>query len=77
LLAVDQGGINRFNKISKTFEYFMYDNTNDEGLNSNGIWCFHRDREGILWIGTSGGGINYYNPKKYKFKIFRYKGSNP
>jgi signal transduction histidine kinase/ligand-binding sensor domain-containing protein len=77
LLAVDQGGINRFDKIARTFEYFMYDNTNDEGLNNNGIWCFHRDREGILWIGTSGGGINYYNPKKYKFKIFRYKGSNP
>ena len=76
LLAVDQGGINRFDKISKTFEYFMYDNTNDEGLNNNGIWCFHRDKEGILWIGTSGGGINYYNPKNYKFKVFKYKGSN-
>ena len=77
MLAVDQAGINRFNKISKTFEYFKYDNTNDEGLNNDGIWCFHRDREGILWIGTSGGGINYYNPKKYKFKFFKYKGSNP
>jgi signal transduction histidine kinase/ligand-binding sensor domain-containing protein len=77
LLAVDQGGINRFDKISKTFEYFNYDNTNDEGLNNDGIWCFHRDREGILWIGTSGGGINYFNPKKYKFKIFKYNGSNP
>ena len=77
LLAVDQGGINRFNKISGTFEYFMYDITNDEGLNNNGIWCFHKDREGILWIGTSGGGVNYYNPKNYKFKIFRNKGSNP
>ncbi|MCX6301778.1 MAG: ATP-binding protein [Bacteroidia bacterium] len=77
LLAVDQGGINRFSKISKTFEYFMYDNTNDEGLNNNGIWCFHRDREGILWIGTSGGGVNYYNPKNYKFRIFKYNGSNP
>jgi signal transduction histidine kinase/ligand-binding sensor domain-containing protein len=77
LLAVDQGGINRFNKTSKTFEYFMYDNTNVEGLNNNGIWCFHKDKEGILWIGTSGGGINYYNPKEYKFKIFKHNGSNP
>ena len=68
LLAVDQGGINRFNKISETFEYFMHDNTNDEGLNNNGVWCFHRDREGILWIGTSGGGINYYNAKKYRLQ---------
>jgi len=64
LLAVDQGGINRFDKVSRTFEYIMYDNSNDNGLNNNGIWCFHRDREGILWVGTSGGGINYFNPEK-------------
>jgi signal transduction histidine kinase/ligand-binding sensor domain-containing protein len=77
LLAVDQGGINRFDKVFKTFEYIMYVNTNDAGLNSNGIWCFHRDKEGILWIGTSGGGINYYNPKKERFKLFTHNSNNP
>ena len=77
LLAVDQGGINRFDKVTKTFDYIMYDNTNDNGLNNNGIWCFHRDREGILWIGTSGGGINYYNPKKERFKLFTHNSNNP
>ncbi|MFY9151761.1 MAG: two-component regulator propeller domain-containing protein [Prolixibacteraceae bacterium] len=75
LLAVDQGGINRFNKITKTFEYITYDKTNDEGLNNDGIWCFHHDREGILWVGTSGGGVNYYNPKKNKFKLFKHNDS--
>jgi signal transduction histidine kinase/ligand-binding sensor domain-containing protein len=77
LLAVDQGGINRFDKVSKTFEYIMFESTNDKGLNNNGIWCFHRDREGILWIGTSGGGINYYNPKKERFKLFQHNSNNP
>ena len=77
LLAVDQGGLNRFDKLSKTFEYIMYDNTNDSGLNSNGIFCFHRDREGFLWIGTAGSGINYYNPKKEKFNLFKHNGNNP
>ena len=77
LLAVDQGGINRFDKVSKTFEYIMYDIANDDGLNNNGVWCFHKDREGILWIGTSGGGINYYNPKKERFKLFTHNSNNP
>lgn len=77
LLAVDQGGINRFDKLSKTFEYIMYENSNDAGLNNNGIWCFHRDREGILWIGTSGGGINYYNPQRERFKLFTHNSNNP
>jgi signal transduction histidine kinase/ligand-binding sensor domain-containing protein len=77
LLAVDQGGINRFDKLTKTFDYIRYKETNDDGLNNNGIWCFHRDREGILWIGTSGGGINYFNPKKERFNLFTHKSNNP
>ncbi len=71
LLAVDQGGINRFDKVNKTFEYIQYDVTKENGLNNNGIWCLYKDREGIIWVGTSGGGINYYNPKKERFNLFR------
>jgi signal transduction histidine kinase/ligand-binding sensor domain-containing protein len=77
LLAVDQGGINRFDKRSKTFEYIRYDETNNEGLNNNGVWCLYKDREGILWVGTSGGGVNYYNPKRDNFKLFVHNNSNP
>jgi signal transduction histidine kinase/ligand-binding sensor domain-containing protein len=77
LLAVDQGGINRFDKLSKTFEYIVYENSTDNGLNNNGIWCFHKDTQGILWVGTSGGGINYFNPQKDRFKLFTHNSNNP
>ena len=77
LLAVDQGGINRFDKVTKSFEYIMNDNSIDGSLNNNGVWCFHRDREGILWIGTSGGGINYFNPQKERFKLYVHNSDNP
>ncbi len=70
MLATDGGGINRFDRLSGRFEYIRYETSNESGLNSNGIWCFHRDREGILWIGTSGGGINYFNRKNRRFKLF-------
>jgi signal transduction histidine kinase/ligand-binding sensor domain-containing protein len=76
LLAVDQGGINRFDKITGRFEYILYDSEDEKGLNNNGIWCFCRDREGILWIGTSGGGINYFNPKKGRFKLFTHNSNS-
>lgn len=77
LLAVDQGGINRYDKLTKRFDYIMYDYSYDNGLNNNGIWCFHRDKEGVLWIGTSGGGINYYNPAGERFKLFTHNINNP
>ncbi len=77
LLGVDQGGINRFDKKTQTFEYILYGGGNYEtSLNNNGIWCFHKDREGILWVGTSGGGVNYYNPKKKRFNLFRHDQNN-
>ncbi len=76
LLAVDQGGINRFDKVSKKFEYIMNNNSVDGSLNNNGVWCFHRDKEGVLWIGTSGGGINYLSPVKERFKLFTHNSLN-
>jgi signal transduction histidine kinase/ligand-binding sensor domain-containing protein len=77
LLAADQGGLNRFDKVSETFEYIVSDEANDKGLNNNGIWCLYKDREGILWIGTSGGGLNYYNAKKERFRLFTHNNNNP
>lgn len=77
LLAVDQGGINRFDKKTETFEYILGEVHNETGLNNNGIWCFHKDKDNILWIGTSGGGLNYYMPKSEKFNLFQYSGDSP
>jgi len=71
LIAIDQGGINRYNKRTKMFEYIIYEPSNTKGLNNNGIWCLYKDKEGILWVGTSGGGVNFHNPKYEKFKLFR------
>jgi signal transduction histidine kinase/ligand-binding sensor domain-containing protein len=76
LLAVDLGGINRFDKVTKTFEYITVDEKNERGLNNNGVWSFLRDREGIIWVCTSGGGLNYSNPKMDKFTLFKNNRAN-
>jgi signal transduction histidine kinase/ligand-binding sensor domain-containing protein len=76
LLAVDQGGINRFDKQTKLFQYIRYDESIANGLNNNGITCFHRDKDNILWVGTSGGGINFISPEKERFKLFRHSIGN-
>jgi signal transduction histidine kinase/ligand-binding sensor domain-containing protein len=77
LLAIDQGGINRFDKVTRRFEYFMYGQTGENGLNHNGIWCFHKDKDDILWVGTSGGGISYYNSKSNRFQLYTHSIDNP
>ncbi len=67
LIATDQGGINCYDMVSKTFEYIGQDKKNE--LNNNGILCLHQDKENILWVGTSRGGVNYFNPMGHKFKL--------
>jgi len=71
LIGVDQGGLNRYNKQTKLFEYIKYQSGNPTGLNNNGIWYLYKDTEGILWVGTSAGGVNFSNPKSEKFRLFR------
>ncbi len=67
LVGVDQGGVNVLNKTTGTFTYIK----GEQELSSDGIYTFFHDKEGILWVGTSRGGINYYNPKKSQFKKYQ------
>jgi len=76
LLAVDLGGLNRLNVKTRRFEYIQYNEYDQEGLNTDGIWALYKDKEGILWVGTANGGVNYYNPKEYKFDLYRAGNTN-
>ena len=71
LIGIDQGGINRYNYINKKFDYFTAQNPGFGNLTSDGVYCFHKDFEDILWVGTSRGGINYSNPQKHRFKTLK------
>ena len=39
-------------------------------LSKNVVVSLFEDKSGIIWIGTNGGGLNKYNPKKKKFRHF-------
>ncbi|MDE5416776.1 ATP-binding protein [Labilibaculum sp. DW002] len=43
-------------------------------LNSNLIMCIYGDSAGITWIGTCGGGLNKYNPKRKKISHYKTTG---
>lgn len=66
-------GIIRFNPdklISNPDLYTSYrmDINNPEGLNCNDIKTIYEDEDGIIWIGTAGGGINKYVPASENVK---------
>ena len=76
LLAVDQGGINILDRKTERIRYIKTNSPQYGNLSSNGVYCFHYDKEGILWIGTSRGGVNYVNPKENLFETYTNKGVN-
>ena len=48
-------------------QHFVHDPNNPNSLSSNRINEVIRDKRGDLWIGTSGGGVNRYNPVSKTF----------
>ena len=43
-------------------------------ISSNSVWSVCIDRDGIIWIGTLGGGLNRYNPQNKRFTTFLLQG---
>ncbi|MBK8947037.1 MAG: hypothetical protein IPM32_17455 [Ignavibacteriae bacterium] len=71
ILYVGYGG-DGFSKIdfatgeSKNFK----SNNSNNSLNASDVVCLLEDKFENLWIGTSYGGLNFYNPKLDKFEKF-------
>jgi ligand-binding sensor domain-containing protein/signal transduction histidine kinase len=68
-------GINRYDGYS--FKVFKKDPENPNSLSHNFIRSMLVDREGNLWIGTLGGGLNRYNHKKEQFYRYQNNPQNP
>jgi len=47
------------------------------GLSSNAILALYRDRTSGVWIGTDGGGVNHYDPFRYKFLHVQHVPGDP
>lgn len=43
-----------------------------DGLNTNGVYSVYEDSEGVLWVGTYTGGVNYNIKRSNDFKIVRH-----
>ena len=62
-------GLNRFDGYN--FTVFKPDSKNPKSISSNLIWKITGDDKGNLWIGTTGGGLNYFDKKTKEFKTFK------
>ena len=64
--------------IAKKIHFILicFDQTNPHSISNDGGACYLRRRRGILWLGTFGGGINTYDPKKQRFAHYHHDPRN-
>ncbi|MCL7762503.1 ATP-binding protein [Polaribacter sp. Z014] len=65
LILFDNSGTQRNPKFSKIITYKA---SQKNGISKNTITSLFKDRTGIVWVGTNGGGINKFYPGKKQFK---------
>ncbi|MBN8703375.1 MAG: SpoIIE family protein phosphatase [Bacteroidetes bacterium] len=50
--------------FSQTFNFRNYNV--ESGLSNDQILCFFQDKDGVVWMGTNGGGINKFDGKSFE-----------
>ena len=76
-------GLNKF--IAESNSFFHYRVSSDINISSqygttvncNSIASIYEDNNGIVWIGTNGGGLNRYDPENDSFKYYTVKNGLP
>ena len=63
--------------VPSTFIHYKHDPTESNSLSHNVIRSIYEDQSGVLWIGTSEGGLNKFDRKKRKFTHYKREANNP
>ncbi|MEW6507778.1 MAG: two-component regulator propeller domain-containing protein [Bacteroidota bacterium] len=70
------GGLNKIDPFEKlpgklAFKKFKHDPNNPFSLSDDRVYTIYEDTEGILWIGTFGGGLNKFDKSKENFICYK------
>ncbi|MGM0377007.1 MAG: two-component regulator propeller domain-containing protein, partial [Bacteroidota bacterium] len=64
-------GLTELDPATKTVNRFRHLDKQPFSLSHSSIYSLMKDKQGTIWIGTYYGGVNYYNPQKDVFQIYR------
>lgn len=79
-VGTDGGGITGFKRQSRQVFQLRSKPSSPYSVNhlsSDRVYCLLEDRDGSIWIGTYGGGLDNYNPATGKFTHYRHQPSLP
>ncbi len=68
-------GLNRYDGYRVTV--FMPDASNSTSINHNVIQSLYVDHDGVLWVGTGGGGLNRFDQTTEQFTHYQHRPEDP
>jgi signal transduction histidine kinase/ligand-binding sensor domain-containing protein/CheY-like chemotaxis protein/AraC-like DNA-binding protein len=57
-------GLSRLNLSTLEFTYWNHNEDNINSLSHDDVWITYQDRRSRIWIGTNGGGLNYFDKQE-------------
>ncbi len=81
-IGIQNGGLdiidlNTFEEDNCVFHHYVNDPNDNSSLSYNSIYSVYEDRNGSIWVGSYGDGVNMYNKLTKKFKYYNRKQNNP
>lgn len=70
-------GISKFDPERDKFPLYQHDLDDNNTLPHNRVRCFYEDGEGIIWMGSWGGGLIRFNPVLEQFRQYLSQAGNP
>jgi ligand-binding sensor domain-containing protein/serine phosphatase RsbU (regulator of sigma subunit) len=67
-----ENGLNQYSHATKRTRFFRHKPDDPTSLGDDFINCLYQDRAGVLWVGTSGGGLSRFNAQSQSFTTFRH-----
>jgi PAS domain S-box-containing protein len=76
------GGLNKLvpgpgNDTTNRFIHYTHDPRHPGSVSSNFIYSIYETHDGVLWIGTMGGGVNRFHRESESFYHFKNNPANP
>jgi ligand-binding sensor domain-containing protein len=75
--GTDGNGLYVIGEDGRSVKNLAYDPGNPLSISNNAVYCLMTDDAGSLWTGNFQGGMNLYNPSKYKFKSYTQQFGTP
>lgn len=70
LWLATEKGLDRFDPSTEEFTHYQYDPNSLNSISGNNITYIYEDKQQRLWVGTSGDGLNLFQPETNTFQQF-------